>query len=565
MPKIEMQNKIYSNDFYDLVVAYQGTEENLSRDFPLLGSQAVGGGYAVLHVDKTLFPSSVLSTVGYTTIPKLYTTLDSTSLEVSGILRTQNQPILNLKGENILMGFIDTGIDYTLDAFRKSDGSTRILGMWDQTERTDDPPDELFYGKIYTRDDINTALASDNPISIVPETDENGHGTFLAGVAAGSADPEQDFVGAAPMSDIAVVKLKTAKQYLKDFFFVAEDALAFQESDIMTGIYYLYNLAIENNMPLVICIALGSNQGDHSGASFLDSFVSFYSNYTGIFCVVAAGNEAGMGHHFYGKIAGENQFQTAEILVDKDTKGFSLEVWAQAPELYSVSVTSPLGETIPAVPARLGQSTVERLVLEKTVIYIDYEIVEFTTGSQLILIRFENPTPGLWNISVINNIFINGIFHMWLPITGLIPPGTVFLTPNPDTTLTSPSAADSAITISTYNAYDNSLFINSSRGYTRTGAIKPDIAAPGVNVYGPTGPGRYSPRTGSSLAAALAAGSVALLINWGLTRYTPHVLSTQEVKNFLIRGADRSENLLYPNREWGYGTLNVYRIFEILR
>ena len=151
---------------------------------------------------------------------------------------------------------------------------------------------------------------------------------------------------------------------------------------------------------------------------------------------------------------------------------------------------------------------------------------------------------------------------MWLPITGLIPPGTVFLTPNPDTTLTSPSPAESVITVSTYNAYDKSLFINSSRGYTRTGAIKPDIAAPGVNVYGPDGPGSYMPRTGSSLAAALAAGSVALLINWGLTRYTPHVLSTREVKNFLIRGAERSENLLYPNREWGYGTLNVYRILQ---
>ena len=68
MPKNELQNKIYSNDFYDLVVSYQGAEENLSRDFPLLGSQTVGGGYAILHVDKTLFPSSILSTVGYTTI-----------------------------------------------------------------------------------------------------------------------------------------------------------------------------------------------------------------------------------------------------------------------------------------------------------------------------------------------------------------------------------------------------------------------------------------------------------------------------------------------------------------
>lgn len=560
-----LQERIYSNDYLDLIVSYQGLERELFENYPFLGAQAIGGGYAILHVDRNYFASNISKEVGYTNIPKLYTTLDTTSLEASGILKAQNQPILRLNGENVLIGFIDTGIDYTLKAFRNTDGSSRILGIWDQTIRSEDPPLGLGYGTVYSKSQLNEALLSADPLSVVPTTDEIGHGTFIAGVAAGSEDPENEFIGAAPRCDIAMVKLKKPKQAVKNFFFVSDEATAYQESDIMMGVFYLYQLAIANQLPMVICIGLGTNQGDHAGSVFLDSFLSYYSNYTGIYCAVAAGNEAGKSHHFHGKISRQGEYQNVEILVDSATEGFCTELWAQAPELYSIAITSPLGETIPAIPPKLGANTVEEFILEKTVIYIDYEIVESTSGSQLILIRFQEPTPGLWTIRVFNNIFINGNFNMWLPITGLIEPGTVFLSPNPDTTLTSPSNSSSLVTVSTYNAYDNSLFINSSRGYTRTGDIKPDIAAPGVDVYGPTGPGRYGTRTGSSVAAALTAGSIALLVDWQQKTSLPHIPTSEEVKNYLIRGARRSPDLLYPNREWGYGTLNVYGIFESLR
>lgn len=562
---VTLEDKIYSNHYSDLIVSFQGLEAELLMDYPELSPQLLGGGYAILHFKKSRIPSSLPDEIGYSTIPKLFTTLDTTSLEVSGILRAQDQPVLNLKGRGVLIGFIDTGIDYTLNAFRNSDGSSRILGLWDQTIPGGSISGKTAYGTAYSNEELNRALKSENPKTIIPSKDENGHGTFIAGVAAGSADPENNFIGAAPQCSIAMVKLKPAKQYLKDFFYISEDALAFQESDIMAGVYYLYQLALEHEMPLVICIGLGTNQGDHAGNTFLDTYISYYTKLTGIYCVVAAGNESGKGHHYYGKLSAANEHVNVEILVDSNTKGFSTELWANAPELYSIAITSPLGETIPPIPARLGQNVEERFILEKTVVRVDYEIVEFTSGSQLILIRFQDPTPGIWTIRVINNVYINGVFHMWLPITGLIPPETVFLAPNPDVTLTTPSPTSEVISTSAYNAYDNSLFINSSRGFTRTGGIKPDIAAPGVNVYGPNRLGRYVPRNGSSVSAAITSGAVALMVEWGMKNRNPRLLTNTEVKNYLIRGARRSSKLMYPNREWGYGTLDVYNIFESLQ
>lgn len=139
-----------------------------------------------------------------------------------------------------------------------------------------------------------------------------------------------------------------------------------------------------------------------------------------------------------------------------------------------------------------------------------------------------------------------------------------FLRPNPDTTLTVPSASVSTMTTAAYNAYDNSLFLNSSRGFTRTGQIKPDFAAPGVNVFGPNLRGGFTTATGTSVAAAITAGACAQMVEWGMRRTPPRIFNNSELKALFIRGADRSRQELYPNREWGYGTLNVYQVFSSL-
>lgn len=559
MPSVK--EMILSEEYADLILpVYTGFLE----DYKEYGARIFNEYYGIIHypLAEEFFQNYYDYGFFYNTVPKLFTLLNSVSLDASGITAVQNQPVLNLKGRDVLLGFIDTGISYTHKAFRQKDGSSRIYGIWDQTIQSGTPPYDLQYGSGYTREDIEQALKAQNPFQIVPSQDENGHGTQLAGIAAGSELAEDDFIGAAPEAMIAMVKLKEAKNYLKELFYVTGEAPAYQSSDIMMGIRYLVRLADELKKPVVICIGVGSNQGSHSGTSPLDFMLSITDNYRGLHAVVAAGNEAGKGHHYYGTAVSSDQFDAVEILVEPDTQGFCVELWGQPPEVYAVGFESPLGEVIPKIPPRISYSEKISFILEETRIFVTSEIVQTLSGQQLIFIRFSNPTPGPWKIRVYTSSFNSGDYHMWLPITGFSNPDVKFLRPNPDTTLTVPAAASSVITTSAYNAYNNSLLLNSSRGFTRTGQIKPDITAPGVNILAPAPKDRYSTITGTSAAAAITAGGCALLIEWGMGRTPPRIFNNSELKALLIRGAGRTGDKLYPNREWGYGTLNIYQVFS---
>lgn len=554
---------ILSESYADIILpSYTG----FLTDYKERGAQIFNNYYGMVHypLEEELFQNYYEYGFFYNTIPKLFTLLDLESLEASGILAVQNQPVLGLKGQDVLIGFIDTGIDYTHPAFRRPDGLSRIVGIWDQTLQTGQPPFDLNYGTAYSQEELNQALGMEDPFSLVPSRDENGHGTFLAGVAAGSALPQQSFSGAAPEALIAMVKLKPAKEYLKEIFYVTGSAPAYQSTDIMLGIRYLILLADALKKPLVICIGLGSNQGSHSGSSPLDSMLSVTDQYRGIHAVTAAGNEAGKAHHFYGTAANSGAYEAVEILVEPGTSGFCAELWGQPPEVYAVAFESPLGEVIQKLPPRISFSENISFILENTRIFVTSEIVQTVSGQQLIFIRFSDPTPGSWKIRVYTDSFNNGNYHIWLPITGFSDPDVRFLRPNPDTTLTVPSASVSTMTTAAYNAYDNSLFLNSSRGFTRTGQIKPDFAAPGVNVFGPNLRGGFTTATGTSVAAAITAGACAQMMEWGMRRTPPRIFNNSELKALFIRGADRSRQELYPNREWGYGTLNVYQVFSSL-
>lgn len=561
MPSI--REMILSEEYADVIVPYFPCFLNQYRE---QGAQVFNEYYGMIHypLSERSFAAFFEEGFFYTTVPKLYTLLDTVNLDAAGITQVQNQPVLKLTGQDIILGFIDTGIDYTHPAFRRSDGSSRIYGLWDQTVQTGTPPYDLEYGSVYTRQEINQALALEDPYSLVPSQDEIGHGTALAGIAAGTALPENDFAGAAPQAMIAVVKLKPAKEYLKSFFYVTGDAPAYQMTDIMAGIRYLIRLSEELLKPLVICLGLGTSQGAHSGDSPLDSMLSVTNQFRGIIGVSAAGNEAGRAHHYYGTALNSTEYNAVEILVKEGTRGFCAELWGQPPEVYAVGFESPLGEVVQKIPPRLSYSENISFILENTKIFVSSEIIQTVSGIQLIFIRFTDPTPGSWKIRVYTGNYNSGSYHIWLPITGFSNPDVTFLEPNPDTTITSPGTSLSVITTAAYNAYNNSLYLNSSRGYTRIGQIKPDIAAPGVNVFAPAPRQRYTTITGTSAAAAITAGASALVMEWGMNRTPSRIFNSEEMKSLFIRGAQRRGDNLYPNREWGYGLLDVYQVFVSL-
>lgn len=571
-------NSVASEDFADFIAPYFTTPEEFIRSQGTDCIDFVNSTLAVVYVPLSTVTPSTYTSYTYSAVPKLYSLLDVTSMDAAGITPAGELPVLNNQGAGVIVGFVDTGINYTDSLFRNVDGSTRIIGIWDQTNNSDNSnnienetakPFSAFsalYGTQYTAEEINLALNSDNPASIVPTRDENGHGTFLASIAAGNRDERAGFSGAAPQASIAMVKLKPAKQYLRDFYLIQDGAEAYQENDIMMGVSYLYFLARKYSMPLVVCIPLGTNMGSHMGMSRLGQYLNQVSLSNGSAVITAAGNETGARHHFRAVMDASTDEVTAELRVGEREAGFSMELWAENMGVYTVGFISPTGEVAReiSVPLR-GENTVSFL-LEQTQITVYTQIADVSSGSQFIFMRFENPMSGIWRILIRNSLDIRETFHIWLPVRGFISDETYFLRPDPDTTITDPGNARYPITVTAYDHTKNSIYIHASRGYSLSGRIKPDLAAPGVNILGASVSGRRLTRmSGTSVSAAHLAGAAAILLNWGVLNANYPYLNTPVLKSIFVRGAQRNPALTYPNREFGYGTLNLYEAFLHLR
>ncbi len=578
------RNRILSNDYFDIIkdlTVPSAISDDEVTDYCI---ETITRDYGIIHIAREGLPLLDYVSYSYTLMPVLYTpVLDMTgersetgiqaaadaqsrgtlvqdyerSLEASGILTMQSPP-LSLKGTGVLIGYIDTGIDYRNDAFRYSSGDTRITAIWDQSIQTGEPPEGFLYGSEYTEEEINQALKSADPYSIVPSRDEIGHGTAVAGTLA------------APEAAIAMVKLKPAKAYLREFYRVREEAVAYQETDVLMAVKYLDALATRLNKPLVICVGLGTNMGDHAGTSVTSFYMNQISDKESRVIVVAGGNEGNAGHHFYGEL--KSVPEEVEIKVGNQESGFMVELWGRSPDVLSVSVKSPGGEVIPRVLPQKRFSGEYGFVFEKTRVNIDYILTERSAGDELIMIRFLNPTSGIWTIGVYGDgspyteetAYIYGTYHIWLPIRGFLSEDTFFLLPNPDVTLTEPAYTEKVISLSTYQADNNSFYIDSGRGYSREGSIIPDMSAPGVEVL-TAGIGQRIRVTGSGMAAGITSGAVAQFLEWAVVQGNMPNIRAQNIKYYMIRGAVRDNRLTYPNRQWGYGRMNIKGAFDAMR
>lgn len=588
----ECRRQALSEDYFDFISdlavgsarnAYVG--ENLC-------AQRVGTQALIVYMEGASDAQEALralSAAPYRTVPKCYGLADLDSIAASGIDRLQQYPGLSLSGEGVLIGFLDTGIDYRSPVFRNRDGTTRIAGIWDQTDQSGETPPGLLFGSAYSKEQIDAALASPDPYLLVPETDENGHGTAVAAIAAGSPAEDEEFTGAAPGAQIAVVKLKPAKQYLREYYLIREDAVCYQENDLMLGVLYLQRLAYMQRLPLVVCIALGTNQGDHAGGSALDAALDELCRQRLRAVVCATGNEATAAHHFQGSFGNAQAYEDIELRVGEGERGFTAELWGSAPDRFTVSVISPSGEQLPRVALGLGLREEYRFVFEQTRVSISYELPLAGSGDSLVFFRFAAPAPGLWRIRVFPAQESGGNYHIWLPLTAFLSAETYFLRPTPDVTLTEPSGAALPVSVGAYDSANGSLYLASGRGYNRNGVVKPELCAPGVSVL-TAQPGRYGGRqnteadpdgtgapsgasasvrllrkTGTSIAAGITAGAAALLFSWAGGMPDGPALTGGEIKAFLISGAKRSAGRAYPNPEWGYGTLDLYQTFEQMR
>lgn len=561
MPEIEnCSERVLSEEYRDYIVGRVGTFWNsvLQKDvcrFPLEYS------FQIVYATMEETENRPLYQIPYYSIPKCFTLLDMEALQEIGVAQVQQIAGLELYGEGVIIGFVDTGILYENEIFRRLDGSTRILGIWDQTMQSGTPPENLWYGSEFTEAEINRALREANPQEILPTTDTNGHGTFLASIACGGGNVEADFLGAAPEASIAVVKLKEAKSYLREFYFINDDAACYQENDIMAGLFYLQQLARREGKPLVVCMALGSSMGGHSGAMPLSSYLEVMGNASLTIFACGTGNEADKRHHYQGVI--ENQApRSIELNVGEKVGGFFAEVWTEIPNLFSVSITSPTGETSYQVPIR-EENGVYEFLFEDTRVTVNYRVLIESTNSEVIFLRFERPLTGIWKINLFPVEEGDGRFHIWLPMSEFLTGEVFFLESSPECTILAPGNTQALAVTSYYDGESGALAVSSGRGFTRLGGIKPDVACPGIEVLGLNLRGRFTRRSGSSISAALLAGAEALLLEYLLrSGYRP---DSVQMKNLLILGAKKESGRVYPNREWGYGKLNIYETFLRIR
>ncbi len=558
------EDVIYSEDYRDYIKEYFQDFSSIIGTYRPVCIEAVSSRYAVMHLEGETSMQNILAEYNISMIPALYGLANTSALEESGILYIHRNPYLNLRGSGVMIGIIDTGIDYTHPAFTYEDRTTKIYALWDQTIRDGEKPEGFLYGTEYTAEQINQALAAEDSLAVVPSVDEDGHGTFIAGAAAGRSITAEDFSGAAPDASLCVVKLKPCKQYLRQFYGITTDAPAYQENDMMAGISYCIAKARQAEMPVVILLGLGTSSGGHTGQSYLSQLVNDVSGFSGVCVVTAAGNEANTRHHFTGVLPEDLPYTEAEIRVAEGEKAFSAELWAQHPDIYTIGIQSPAGERIERITPIGGKTQTIRLILDQTEIFVYNQQVESLSGQQVIFLRFNGVTPGIWTLRIYGASAVNRRFHIWLPIEPFISEGTYFLRPDPDVSLSDAACAEDGISVGAYNDANNSLYAASGRGFTADNRIKPDIAAPGVNISGPLPGGRFGLRTGTSAAAAQTAGAAALLMEWGLLKGNDLQLNSHKIIKYLTLGAVRREGMIYPDRSWGYGRLNLLKTFNEL-
>ena len=551
------QNEMYA----DFIVKYMGNFQEDLGDVPGFSFQKINGIYGVVYAPLTEIGTLNINTYSYSFIPKCYTHMDLGSLSASGITRLQEHPYLQLKGSGTAVAVVDSGIDYRNPVFQNEMGS-RILCIWDQTLQGDGK--EVPYGRVFWKKDIDQALASGNPLEIVPSVDTDGHGTRMAAIAAGNYFPEENFSGAAPEAMLIIVKVKPAKKYLREFYLFPAEAEIFQENDIMTGMDFAVRIANDRRMPLSLCLGIGSSQGAHIGKNPLSLYVDYISQYSLISVSIAAGNEGAARHHYAGRLTDRENQASAELRVGNKEPGFTMEFWGEPPEIYNLSLQSPTGEILD-ISASLGEVTQElSFVFVETRVKVNYVSIERQTGYTLVYFQFIQPAPGIWRIFVRGRDGQNVGFHMWLPVQGLISEETYFLEPSPYNTVTAPGDSLESITVTAYQYRDNSLYVQASRGFMPDGNVVPQVAAPGVQIRVPQLNGLYGNASGTSLSAAQTAGAAALLFEWAVIRGNQPYFTGSSVKNYITRGAEREERMQYPNRDWGFGRMDLYHTFELL-
>ena len=534
-----------SERLWDVIVKYSGTESGLGGT----GIQVVPlfGGYAVVTLPELEIDAySDREQVEFIEKPKRLYFETFEGREASCILPVQNGDD-GLSGEGILVGVVDSGVDYFHPDFRNEDGSSRILKLWDQSI-PGNPPEGYIRGTEYTKDKIDEALAFGETEGrrLVPSRDFSGHGTAVLGIAAGNGRASDGvYRGIAHKSDLLVVKMGNARQNSFP-----------RTTELMEGIDYLVRQAVKMGRPIAVNISFGNNYGSHRGDSLLETYISNAANVGRSVICVGTGNNGNDRIHAAGKLR-QGQTEIIEVGIGTYETTLNLQLWKAYADEIEIFIETPSGEKLPELSEKIGTQRYRAGETDLLIYYgkpgpfqVTQEIYfEFIpTGTYL--------TSGIWKLYLRGRRIKEGNYNLWLPGGNILNPMTGFYQPVASETLTIPSTAAKVITVGAYDSRLNAYADFSGRGGERLSYPKPDLVAPGVNITAPVPGGGYANVTGTSFATPFVTGAAALMMEWGIVRRNDSFLWGEKVKAYLRRGAQPLPGFeKYPNESVGWGAL----------
>ena len=558
---------------WELIVKYSGTLERVRTRAVYVTE--LTGGYAIIQIKESQIKElAAFPEVEFIEKPKsLYFQIEN-GRRVSCIDEVQAAPFFPsigqeglednqqkkqsfpLLGKDVLIGIVDSGIDYENPDFRNADGTTRILALWDQTLQNGKPPQGYHIGTEFTSEQINEALrmeVREERYRIVPSRDASGHGTAVAGIAAGNGRGSKNgkYRGAAPEAGLLIVKMGGA----------GETGFP-RTTQLMRGVDYIVRKAEELKKPVAINISFGNTYGSHDGTSLVERYLNTVSErWKNVICV-GSGNEGTTAGHAAGEYR-KGMMTEVQLAVQQREKSFSLQIWKSYVDEVAITIVDPSGNHSGRLEEKEGT---QRIQIGETELLVYYGEPKPYSIRQEIYISFlprnEFVTAGVWKIQMMPGQVVDKLWQMWLPVQNALNIGTAFLKPDSSTTLTIPSTASLVITVAAYNALTFSYADFSGRGpaqiYEGENANKPDLAAPGVRVMAPVAGGGYAEFTGTSFATPFVTGSAALLMEWGIVKGNDPYLYGEKVKAYLRRGARQIPGYeRWPNGELGYGRLCI--------
>lgn len=574
--EIDLCREAYiSEEYVTVFIKYTGDFNSLIKEIDYVCAFNVSEGAYIASVRTANYTDFInrFNNIFNIDISFPYTLSAIEPVEAANITQFHGETFLNLTGKGTIAAIIDTGIDYLNPQFQNPDGTTRIIGIWDQTIESNNNDDPVaFFGTVYSQDEINRAIQvsnqGGNPYDIVPSRDELGHGTNVAGLVG--ARGLNNVIGSAPECEFLIVKLKEFKTSNLRLVGINDrrSTPIFEGIDIYIAMRFVINYnPSPSTKPMSILISAGTNWGGHEGITSIEEDINFFSTRKGLIFVTNTGNQGASLTHGYGRFLKSNTIQNLEIIIGSNENNLVLMLWVQRPDVISIEIISPNGEIAKPIQSGLVSSKFEQvnLILENSIINISFLNPEFASGNESIYITIENPKAGLWQLRLKGDYIVNGVYNLWLPQRPLIQLTTRVINPNPYVTLQAPANAQKSITTSFYNQNNNTIAVESGRGFTADNRVKPNLTTGGVMALTTGLNNENVLLTGGSVAGAVLCGASLLLLEWGIILGNDTNIYGPTAISYFTRGTSKRSGDIYPNPQWGYGMLSLQGSFENLR